>query len=189
MDAHLKGRSLGYDTTFDGHINIDPPLNAAEISYINDFSGSRRMKRTGGPYVADPGDDFGQYGGISGRGRQPKDEIIEFNDPPQGQPGLWCQWEATADGRALVWDGGEKFYDAPEWMAYLIDHFLKPGAVVQDNVLQEERFELFSFNHVLDGTIEAQGEDPDDRWKLIVKDNEVLVSRGEVSYTDPRPVQ
>lgn len=73
----------------------------------------------------------------------------------------------TEDGAALEWDEGEKFYDSQEWMAYLIDHFLKPGALASSAI------PFLQANHVLNGTIKAQGEDMGDRWKLVVTNNVV----------------
>ena len=57
-------------------------------------------------------------------------DIRDFNKPPAGQPGLWCRWEPTKDGTAIKWNGVEKFYYSEEWMTYLIEVFLKPGAVL-----------------------------------------------------------
>lgn len=186
---------MGYTTDFFGRISIEPPLNEHEVSYLNDFNNSRRMKRTGGPYVADPGDDRGQYGILmGGTGRQPKDEIIDHNGPPEGQPGLWCQWQATDDGKFIEWDGGEKFYHSPEWMAYIINHFLRDGAEASKTDRfgrgkPDPRFEHFTFDHVLNGAIEAEGEDPNDRWMLVVEGNEVSVREAKpVEYGDSRPI-
>lgn len=186
--------TLGYTTSFYGQIDIEPPLNEHEVSYINDFSGSRRMKRTGGPYIADPGDSYGQYGS----GHEPKDEILEYNYPPDGQPGLWCQWVVTSDGKSIQWNGGEKFYDSPEWMSYLINHFLREGAEAsklkpdrfgRTPALPDERFKHFTFDHNLNGDIEAEGEDPGDRWMLVVRNNEVFVREAKtVEYGDPSKV-
>lgn len=67
----------------------------------------------------------------------------------------WCQWVPTDDGTAIEWDGGEKFIDSLPWMRYLIATFIAPA------------------RHVVNGTIEAQGERADDRWDLVVVDNEV----------------
>ena len=39
------------------------------------------------------------------------------------QPGLWCQWTVSDDGKTLEWDGGEKFYYYTDWLKYLITHF------------------------------------------------------------------
>jgi hypothetical protein len=109
---------MGYITEFEGSVGISPPLNAHEIAYLRKFAASRRMDRTRGPcFVAGPG-PFGQ--GHDG-------DIRDFNKPPAGQPGLWCRWQPTKDGRAIKWNGVEKFYNSEEWMTYLIDLFLKPG--------------------------------------------------------------
>lgn len=147
---------IGYTTDFSGSIKVYPPLNAAEIEYVNRFARTRRMDREEGPYYAVDDGDFGQ---------RTTPGIRDYNRPPEGQPGLWCQWRPTDDGTAIEWDGGEKFYDSPEWMTYVIDHFLKPGAVANLPFLQK--------NHVCNGQILAQGEDPHDRWTLEVTDNVV----------------
>ncbi|MFB6881438.1 hypothetical protein ACFCY8_11465 [Streptomyces noursei] len=151
---------LGYTTEFTGTVTVSPPLNAHEIAYLRKFACTRRMMRTRGPYFADGSGSFGQ-------GNDP--DIIDFNRPPQGQPGLWCQWVPTGDGAGIEWDEDEKFYDAEEWMRYLIDHFLRPGAHAQ----RHAEFEKFTFNHTVDGEIYAQGEDPEDQWILYVTDNTV----------------
>lgn len=149
---------MGYHTDFSGQIDVVPPLNAEEIAYLKKFAETRRMNRINGPYFVDGT-------GYMGQNRDP--DVIDSNAPPKGQPGLWCHWVPTDDGAAIEWDGGEKFYDSVEWMLYLIDHFLKPGALAPLPLLQK--------NHVLNGTIEAQGEDSDDRWDLIVENNQVFV--------------
>ena len=146
---------MGYTTEFQGRIEIVPPLNQEEIDYLTKFNNTRRMNRRNGPYFVDGS-------GFMGQGRD--DDIIDNNKPPAGQPGLWCQWVPTEDGTALVWDEGEKFYNSVEWMAYLIEHFLKPGALAMGQL-------PFLQGHLLNGTIKAQGEDMDDRWKLVVTDN------------------
>jgi hypothetical protein len=116
------------------------------------------MQRRKGPYFVD-GEGFGWS--------QEKDpDVIDYNKPPEGQPGLWCQWIATPDGKEIEWDGGEKFYHAAEWMLYLIEHFIgsDPKAKTELSFLQ---------SHICNGEIEAQGEEYDDRWLLKVTDNQV----------------
>lgn len=151
---------MGYTTDFEGRIEIEPALNVDEIAYLNKFSETRRMNRENGPYFVDGA-------GPNGQGNGP-DEVYEHNHPHSSQPGLWCQWVPTDDGTALVWDGGEKFYESAEWMQYLMDHFVgfSPAAKSELPFLQ---------GHCCNGTISAQGEDPGDAWLLIVKDNQVLV--------------
>jgi len=156
---------MGYTTEFKGKIEIAPALPAELVKYINQFGDTRRMKRNSellkkkfngefgfnGGYGTD-GEYFVGGGGFAG---QAQDETIqEYNYPPSTQPGLWCQWVVSDDGNFIEWDGSEKFYESAEWMKYIINNFIKDG-------------------HVCNGKIEAQGEDPSDRWKLIVENNVV----------------
>jgi hypothetical protein len=154
---------MGYTTDFTGEITIVPPLNAAEINYLKLFSTTRHMQRERGPYFVD-GLYGGDWDGSAGSGNA---DVTDYNSPDATQPGLWCQWEPTEAGDALVWDGGEKFYNSVEWMRYLIDYFLRPNAACKGM----EQFSDFTFDHVLNGEIYAQGEDPSDKWSLLVTDN------------------
>ena len=161
---------MGYTTEFSGSVAIVPPLSAEEIAYLRKFNGTRRMNCTQGPYYVDRGGDFGQSNGP---------DVLDYNHAPDGQPGLWCQWTPTDDGAAIEWDGGEKFYDSVEWMTYLIKHFIgnEPLAKAHDPV-------AFGFlqGHVLNGEIDASGEERGDLWRLVVTDNEVVRQDGSVSY-------
>jgi hypothetical protein len=145
---------MGYSTEFTGHVTVTPPLNPAEITYLRKFADSRRMNRPEGPY--DTTDYY--YGQLTQE---------QLNRPPAGQPGLWCNWAPTDDGATIQWNQAEKFYYSTEWMQYLVDHFLKPGGHAHG----EPGFDEFTFDHVVNGTIDAQGDDPDDTWQLIVIDN------------------
>jgi hypothetical protein len=156
---------MGYTTNFTGKIEITPALPENLTDYINKFGNTRRMKRNtkvlenkhngelgfNGRYGID-----GEYfiGGSGFMGQGSDDGIIEFNSPPSTQPGLWCQWEITGNGKFIEWDGSEKFYESVEWMKYIINNFIG---------------DKYSCN----GKIEAQGEDEDDHWWLIVENNKV----------------
>lgn len=165
---------MGYTTDFSGQIAVVPPLNAEEIAYLNVFAKTRRVTRKQGPYHAVDDGDFGQ---------SDDGQVLDGNSPPPGQPSLWCQWVPTDDGTAIEWDGGEKFYEADHWMKYIIDHFLKP------NALAKSKLAFLQANHVCNGTINAQGEDNDDRWRLIVINNLVSTQSGEFTFrNDPEPV-
>lgn len=148
---------MGYTTSFEGQVAIEPPLNPTEIAYLRDFAESRRHQRPEGPYSTH---DYG-WGEV---------DSSDYNRPPEGQPSLWCNWESTDDGTGIRWNGAEKFYDATKWMQYLIDHFLKPGAHAQGQC----GFEEFTFDHTVTGLIKAQGDEPDDKWELVVIDNEAV---------------
>jgi hypothetical protein len=149
---------MGYTTEFSGFIDIEPPLNAEEIAFLKKFADTRRMDRAKGPYFVDGSGDFGQGSDA---------DIHDFNRPPSGQPGLWCQWVPSDDGARIEWNGVEKFYASEAWMRYIINHFLKPDAIAQSQL------PFLQCNHVCNGEIEAQGEEFSDRWKLIVEDNTV----------------
>lgn len=161
---------MGYTTDFTGHVTVTPPLNAAEASFLFAFADSRRHQRPEGPYGTR---DYG-YGEL-GRDQDNRDR---YNYPPAGQPSLWCNWAATADGAGIEWNGAEKFYSADTWMQYLIDHFLSAGGFAEGL----PGFEAFAFDHVVNGTIDAQGEADDDAWLLVVTDNSVNKVEVETPY-------
>lgn len=165
---------MGYTTDFHGSIKIEPALSQEEADFLNAFSGSRRMNRAQGPYHIGSG-DFGQ---------DRDDDIVDYNQPPPGQPGLWCQWVTNEDCTAIEWDGGEKFYCAEEWMQYIIEHFIG-----SDPVAKKVDPEAFAFlqGHTLTGEIFAEGEETGDLWKIEVRDNVVTRVEGHVSYEDAYP--
>lgn len=151
---------MGYHTDFSGSINVAPPLSAEERDFINKFCETRRMDRKKGPYYVNGG-------GYAGQDRET--DVRDYNRPPSGQPGLWCHWEVSEDGCEIRWDGVEKFYDSTEWMQYLIEHFLKTDCKAIGHV------PCIIGGHMCNGAIKAQGEEMDDRWKMVVMDNEVRV--------------
>lgn len=167
---------MGYTTDFAGEVEIVPPLNQDEIDFLTDFSQSRRMHRSGGPL-------FVKGEGWTSRGNP--DTVYEHNGPDPDQPGLWCQWVPTEDGTALTWDGVEKFYNSLEWMTYIVTNLLAPSArpYIDAHLEEDERLKSFTCNHVLNGTIDADGEDPDDIWQLIVTNNAVTAAEGKIVYS------
>ena len=65
----------------------------------------------------------------------------------------YCQWEPSADGTVLRWDGGEKFYYYIEWLEYLITAFFIPWGCK------------------LNGIVRWRGEEFDDMGQITVTDN------------------
>ena len=163
---------MGYTTDFYGSVTFNKPITEELKNYINKFGETRRMKRDvekikktfpdweKNCFNGNLGVD-GEYfvGGNGFMGQDRDDSIVNYNYPPETQPGLWCQWMIDDDGN-LVWDGGEKFYEYGEWLTYLIDHFLAPSG------------------YVCNGEIEFQGEDMNDFGTIHVKDNVVTVEYG-----------
>lgn len=162
---------MGYTIEFEGQIIVDPPLNPEEIAFLKKFNTTRRMKCTQGPYYVDRGGLMGQAEGS---------DVLAYDDPPEGQPGLWCKWTPADDGTAIEWDEGEKFYDSVEWMQYLIDHFIGHTPIAK--ATEPERF-AFLQGHDCNGRIDASGEERGDLWRLLVQDNKVTRQKGTVYYT------
>lgn len=191
---------MGYTTDFEGSFELDKPLTVEHACYLARFSGTRRMKRAErttegrpdphreavGLPVGVEGGYFVGEGGFAGQGERgfgtrPED-VADYNVPPSGQPGLWCQWVPFTKERTLrltsvdegpeegavydriVWDGGEKFYSYVEWLEYLIAHFLEP------------------WGYALSGEVTWRGEERDDIGKIVVADNQVSVKRGAMHW-------
>lgn len=200
---------MGYTTDFNGGFKLSKPLTKKQFDYLEAFSQTRRMKRDvnklmelykgkGGfpetsPKKNTPKEIYGIDGqffvGATGYAGQDTDaSVIDYNQPPgqkpyavgftgikkhpnkgKNQPGLWCQWVVEGDDeQELKWDGGEKFYNYVEWLRYLIENFFTPWKVK------------------LNGEVEWFGEDPDDRGKIVIKDNVVKVFNAEVSYKEEK---
>jgi hypothetical protein len=176
----MKGATMGYTTDFKGRFDLDKPLTPEHAAYLTKFSETRRMKRDAAKAEALPdpvrlaaelpiGDEGAYFVGAPGfMGQHEDDSVLDGNLPPgQGrdgysrtkpagcQPGLWCQWIPTEDGRGIEWNQGEKFYEYVEWLKYLIAHFLKP------------------WGYVLSGRVTWQGEEHGDHGTIIVENNEV----------------
>lgn len=167
---------MGYTTDFFGSFDISPAIKPEHEEYINKFATTRRMirnaavaetlkddvrKRAGLP-VGNEGAFF--VGGEGFMGQDRDKSVVDGNNPPRGQPGLWCQW-VVEDGE-LRWDGGEKFYEYVEWLKYLVTNFFKP------------------WGYTLNGTVEWQGEDRNDRGLIIVKDNVVTTKVAKVAFVE-----
>lgn len=156
---------MGYTTEFEGRIKVTPPLSAPEVKYINAFNETRRMDRESGPYFV---------GGSGFKGQGNDEDINNFNTPDFTQPSLWCQWRASDDGEYIEWDEGEKFYEAGEWMKYIIDHFIGTNPIAKTHGGSKWLAEHLQ-GHVCNGIITAQGEESDDQWTLVVQNNKVTI--------------
>lgn len=134
--------------------------------------------------LREEGEYYVDAGGHAGQDSEP--DIIEYNSPPPEQPGLWCQWTVEDNGTAIIWDGSEKFYSAAQWMWYIIQNFIKPNPIAK---IRFPKQYAFLKGHICNGEIGAQGEDSDDRWNLVVKDNEVFTEHGHVIYDNQEPIK
>ena len=168
--------SMGYTTDFRGEFNVTPTLKLEHLNYLIKFSETRRVKRnlklcfnlpdpireaTGLP-VGKEGAYF--VGGTGDFGQDRDSSIIDYNKPPIGQPGLWCQWTPSKDGKQIAWDEGEKFSYYIEWIKYLIDNFLT------------------RWEYQLNGEVRWFGEERDDLGIIIIENNNVRSDKGKITY-------
>lgn len=151
---------MAYRTDFIGHVEVRPELNAAELDYLERFTGSRRWRRPAGPYAVPDGPS--EDGHASSRA---------WHLPAPGQPTLWCDWVPCWDGCSLTWRGDERFAGVGTWLAYLVDHFLRPGAAASR--AGDTRFAAFTFDHVLDGMVVGCRRDNKQLFAVGVHENRV----------------
>lgn len=174
---------MGYTTEFEGSFVFEEKLTDEMIQYINRFSSTRRMKRNvekiketysdwkNLSFNGDLGENGEYFVGDSdwaldrfSRDVRSDPSIIDYNEPPAKQPGLWCQWVVSLNGKYLEWDGNEKFYDYVEWLEYLINHFFTPS------------------NIFMNGSVIWRGEDVEDIGKITVEHNKITVTKGKLTF-------
>ena len=165
---------MGYHTDFYGQFEVSPALKPEHAEYLKAFGYTRRMLRNATiaatmpdpvrEAVGLPVGEHGAYfvGGGGYAGQEHDASIIDYNTPPPGQPGLWCNWEPQErDGvyDRIGWDGMEKFYNYTEWLQYLITHFLEP------------------WGYTVSGSVKWDGDEQGDTGTIVVDGNRVLAER------------
>lgn len=156
---------MGYTTDFEGAFKITPTLKEEHKLYLNTFSETRRMQRDSKTCETfqDPirlavnlpigvEGEFTVFGGGS-YGQDQDTSILNYNKPPETQPGLWCQWVPNEDGTHLEWNGAEKFYYYIEWLNYLHSNFMEP------------------WGYSLCGSVSWKGEDHNDTGVITFNEN------------------
>jgi hypothetical protein len=161
---------MGYSTDFEGQFNLDKPLTVPQFNYLRAFSETRHMRRDNDQLMNRTDTLRAKVGlplGVEGEFYVVDDEyaVLDGNQEPATQPGLWCKWVPTEDGEGIEWSGAEKFYDYVEWLEYIIKNFLKPWGLT------------------LNGEVTWEGEDNKDIGKIIVKDNRVTTKKAKITYS------
>jgi len=151
---------MGYTTGFDGEFNLqfrDEKSKEVVTELVNGLAKTRRVTRDLSHLVGELDQPINYYGvdGEFYHGDE-NSSIINNNEPPRTQPGLWLQWVIEED--SLYWDEGEKFYNYVEWLQYLIDKIFKPNDVI------------------VNGKVEWFGEECDDTGEIIVTDNTIVIN-------------
>jgi hypothetical protein len=160
-----------YTTEFEGRFKLSKPLTSDQVNYLNAFSDVRHMRRRTSMVLLLPDpkrEAVGLPAGTEGEfyvGGQDSQSVINHNEEPATQPGLWCQWVPTDDGMNIEWNGAEKFYAYVEWLQYIIDNFLEPWGIK------------------ISGSVRYQGEDIDDGgWIYIDKDGRVATRKATFDH-------
>ena len=137
---------MGYTTEFEGSFSLNKVLDKETHDFLVKLSNTRRMARKVDKKYGVEGEFYVEDN---------DENVIDSGIPPKTQPGLWCQWTPTEDGKGLEWDDGEKFYEYEAWLVYIINKILEPKG------------------YVVNGKVKWQGEEMKDRGNLIVKNNKV----------------
>lgn len=145
---------MGYSTDFAGEFKLNKKLDDKLYAFLIKFNQTRRMKRKINDIYGKEGEFFVDSKAECGQDWD-NPNVVDSSEPPSTQPGLWCQWVPTEDRQYIEWDGGEKFYNFVEWIMYIIEKILKPNG------------------YILNGEVKWQGEEFDDRGKIIIKNNKV----------------
>ena len=161
---------MGRTSKFIGEIGISPALSAEEINYLKQFNRTRHTQLLPSPYAV------GDFEPEDLRNADP-DLIMKNSYPPEGQPGLWCNWIPADDGTAIKWDGAEKSHDMAEWLVYLVEHFIGRAPLAKAEL-------PFFVGHELNGEVEVVGEPVHDRQKIVVTNSRVRVLEGSTVYGD-----
>lgn len=155
---------MGYDTNFDGSIDIQPALSKELTDYIRQFSNIRHFKRdiskihelNGGLGLSfclngNPGEDGCFY-----IGNDLKTDLVSVsNDEVLDGLSYWCDFTVKPDGTKILWTQAGKTRCGLEWVTFMINHLIAP------------------FGHVCNGKFECQGDNFDDKWEICVENNEV----------------
>ncbi len=157
---------MGYSTDFTGEFVINKIIDDDTYRLLKGLATTRRMKRSGlEEELGKDGEFYFEDDGFFGQSKNPKyGEIVDFNEPPETQPGLWLHWLIQEDRQTIIWDEGEKFYHYTRWIEYLIDRILKPRG------------------YIVNGEVEWNGEEHGDLGLIEVKDNVVTAKPGKIVY-------
>jgi len=164
---------MGYSTHFAGTLTVTPPLNEHERGYLADFAQTRQTSPDRGQLVV----ESTSIGYVS--------SYFSGNTPQGNKPEIWCHWVPDEAGN-LVWNEAEKTHAHEQWLTWLIEHLLGPASrdFVQQRLGEDPRLEHFTHDHIINGIVDAQGDDPDDMWRIRVTENTVEVQHPEITYPD-----
>ena len=162
---------MGYQTSYLGRLDIEPPLNDAEVEWLTAFHHTSRDLHPHDPYEV-PMHPRAERSEVDGIGPSPDLHAAALR---------FCDWGPTPNGMCLRWHEADKSNGALRELSYLIEHFLRPGARASTDGRAD--FEEFTFDHVVSGVIAA--ERSDGRLTLLVAEDNELREMVLVPGADP----
>ncbi len=153
---------MGYSTQYLGSFRIEPALRPAEVEYLRGYADSDRGAYSDDPYGLSMNPRAERVDRRCGRGA-PDRRVA------RGVPGEHCDWLPSECGRFLTWRDIEKSNDARRWIPYLVDTFLRPGAMASTS--GREEFSDFTFDHRVEGVIAARDGSNGRLYLLVMDDN------------------
>lgn len=159
---------MSYSIVISGQFKLDRSLEPTQAAYLRKLAATRRMKRSVKALQSLPDpirEAVGLPIGLDGeffvgsKARMGQDlnhpSVLSDSTPPGKQPGLWCGWVPSKNGKSIVWNGTSDF-DAHAWICYLIERFLAP------------------WGYELSGEVSVEGEDDLLIGRIIVRENKVV---------------
>lgn len=142
------------------------------VGMLKDIYDIRRVK-CGLPLGID-GEYFVAADGEFGDDKSP--DIIDYNEPPSDQPGLWCHWRI--ENNHIVWSGQPKFSDFRSWLEYLIDNFFIPWRYKLNGSISYQF--KFPFGDFPNGVMVVKNNDI-----TIIRDGDPLPKVAQMLLNDP----
>jgi hypothetical protein len=127
---------MGFDTDMEGSFfTITPKITDQKILDLLSGLSTRRMKRDPQKIATKMNislnesiEKYGEEGEFYFDDADYGDStIIDYNEPPKTQCGLWMNWIYDKDSNVLKWNGVEKSYNNEEWLKYLIKYVFEPN--------------------------------------------------------------
>jgi hypothetical protein len=184
---------MGFSTTYLGRLDIEPKLNPAEVEWLTAYAEVDRRHFTD-PYevpmnprafrLAEHHKQEEAFrlkretATTTRRRRRAQVDQDPFTtlQPGDGSPYPHLDWKPCPTGCCIGWDSRtEKSRMAEDWLQYLIDHFLRPGA--HASLSGKPDFEEFTFDHAVNGIIAAERDDTRQLWLIVCRDNEISTTQ------------
>jgi hypothetical protein len=169
---------MGFSTKYLGRLDIEPHLNESEVEWLRAYAAIDRRHYTERYEVAMNPRAVAlqrwrreEAGEEAGEAVAPDPDPFTSLTPLDGSPYPHLDWEPCVQGCCLVWEGTEKSRMAEDWLQYLIDHFLRPGAHARTD--HRPDFKDFTFDHVVSGIIAAERDDTRELFLIVCEDNTI----------------